>query len=119
MKVLIVENESSTVRDLKSMLAILGHEVVDIVSTGKEAISRTANSHPDLVMINIQLKGSMSGVEAGKKITDDYGVPVIFITVFTKNCLTKSLQLPENAITISIPIKLDHLKYNISQAFPS
>jgi hypothetical protein len=45
----------------------------------------------------------MSGVEAAKTIASCYKIPIIFITVFTKNCLIKSLQLPEDAITIINP----------------
>jgi two-component system, response regulator PdtaR len=45
-----------------------------------------------------------------------YKIPIIFITVFTKNCLTKSLQLPEDAITISQPIQKEHLKYCFTRA---
>ena len=117
MKVLIVELESKTILDLKSMLTNLGHEVIGVVSTGEEATTLADKLSPDLLIINIKLRGEMSGVEAGRKITDLYKIPAIFITVFTKNCLTKSLQLPEDAITISIPLKQDHLKYAISRVF--
>jgi two-component system, response regulator PdtaR len=119
MNVLIAEPESNMIRNLKSILANLGHEVVDVVSTGEKAITLACNLSPDLILINIKLTGNMSGVEAGKKIADLYEIPVIFITVFTKNCLTKSLQLPDDAITLSIPVTQDHLEYSISRVFSS
>ncbi len=119
MNVLIAEPESNIILDLKAMITNLGHEVVGVVATGEEAITRAYKLNPDLIMVNIKLNGNMSGVEAGMKITDLYKIPVIFITAFTKNCLTKSLQLPEDAITLSIPVKQDHLEYSISRIFSS
>lgn len=115
MNILIVETEVNTIQDLKSILHVLGHKVVGLTSNGKEAIKIAGELNPDLILINIKLKGKMSGVEAAKLLAGRYKIPIIFITVFTKNCLTKSLQLPEDAITISKPIKKEHLEYCISR----
>lgn len=115
--ILIAEFEERTVQDLKNMLPKLGHTIVAVVSSGEEAIQKTVELGPDLVLMDIDLLGALKGVDAGSKIMKDLDVPVIFITVFTKNCLTMSLQLPEDAITLSKPIKGDHLKYAISNLF--
>jgi len=115
MNILIVETEDNTISDLKTILNILGHKVVGLASNGKEAIKIAGELNPDLILINIKLNGEMSGVESAKVLTSRYKIPIIFITVFTKNCLTKSLQLPEDAITLSKPIKKEHLEYCISR----
>ena len=117
MDILIVENEDNTISDLKAILQVLGHKVVGLASNGKTAIKMAGDLNPDLILINIKLRGEMSGVEAAKVIVSLYKIPIIFITVFTKNCLTKSLQLPEDAVTISKPIKKEHLEYCISRVF--
>jgi CheY-like chemotaxis protein len=117
MNILIVEAESNTVLDLKAILENLGHNVVAVASTGEEAIKEARDLNPDLILIDIQLKGEMSGVETANKIKNLYKIPIIFLTVFYKNCLNKSLQLPEDAIVLSKPIKQEHLKYCISRAF--
>ncbi len=117
MNILIVENESNTILDLKTTLTNLGHNVVAVASTGEEAIKETGNLNPDLILIEIQLKGKINSIEAANKIRDLYKIPIIFLTVFYKNCLNKSLQLPEDAIILSKPIKEEHLKYCISSAF--
>jgi two-component system, response regulator PdtaR len=115
MDILIVENKYNTISDLKAILQVLGHKIVGMASNGKEAIKLAGDLNPDLILINIKLRGEMSGVEASNEIINLYNIPVIFITAFTKNCLTKSLQLPEDAITISEPIKKEHLEYCISR----
>ena len=117
MNILIVEDQSSTISDLKSSLSKLGHEVVGVVSTGEEAIKYAGDLNPDLILINIKLKGEMGGVETAKHIAEPYDIPIIFLTVFIKNCLNKSLQLPEDAIVLSLPVNQDHMEYCISRAF--
>ncbi|MGZ7136239.1 MAG: response regulator, partial [Methanobacterium sp.] len=57
------------------------------------------------------------GVEAANRISKLYKIPIIFLTVFIKNCLIKSLQLPEDAIVLSKPIKKENLEYCISRTF--
>ncbi len=103
--------------DLKTILGNLGYNVVAVTSTGEEAIHRTGELKPDLILIDLKLKGEMSGVEAADKIRNLYDVPIIFLTVFIKNCLNKSLGIPEDAIILSKPIKQEHLEYGISRAF--
>lgn len=114
MQIIIAESKANTLLELEQTVSNLGHQIVGTVSTGDTAIKLTKQLNPDLVLVDLDLKGEMKGVDAGKTITEDLNVPVIFITVFTKNCLTKSLQLPEDAVTISQPVKQDHLKFAIS-----
>lgn len=115
--ILIAEIEERTVDEFTNMLPKLGHTIMAVVASGEEAVTKTVELEPDLVLIDLNLSGVLKGVDAGRKIMEDLDVPVIFITVFTKNCLTMSLQLPEDAITLSKPIKQDHLKYAISNRF--
>jgi len=116
MDILIVEDDKNTISDLKTILENLDHEVVSFVSTGEEAIQYAENITPDLIFVNIQLKGELNGVETAKQISQAYKIPIIFLTAFIKNCLNKSLQLPEDAIVVSKPITRDHLEYSISRA---
>ncbi|WP_424354932.1 response regulator [Methanobacterium sp. MBAC-LM] len=116
MNILIAANESKTILNLKTTLDNLKHTVVAVASSGEEAVQKVGNLNPDLVLIDIKLKGEMSGVEAAEKIKDLYKIPVIFLTIFIKNCLIKSLGLPEDAIVLSKPVNQEHLEYSISRA---
>lgn len=117
MDILIVENDSNTISDLKSILGNLGHTVVAVASSGDEAVKKAGDLNPDLILIDIKIKGEMSGIETADKINDLYEIPVIFLTIFIKNCLIKSFGLPEDAVVLSKPIKQEHLEYCISRAF--
>jgi two-component SAPR family response regulator len=116
MKILVVEYKAKTISDIKSILSDLGHEIIGFASTGEGVIKKAGDLNPDLIVINLKLKGEMTGVEAAEKITKYHEIPIIFISVFTKNCLIKSLQLPDDAIVVSEPVKKEHLKYSISRA---
>ncbi len=80
--ILIVEDESIVALDLKQRLQFLGYEVVAIASSGEQAIEQAASSQPDLVLMDIKLKGKMDGVEAAEVIRDRHGLPVIFLTAY-------------------------------------
>ena len=66
-KILVVEDDKITAMDLKSKLEQLGYSVPAIVPTGEEAIKRATEIHPDLVLMDIVLKGEIDGIEAAKK----------------------------------------------------
>lgn len=117
MDVLITENDSRTITDLKTILGNLGHKVLSVASSGEEAIKKAGDLDPDLILIDIKLNGEMSGVEAANKIEELYNIPIIFLTVFIKNCLNKSLGLPEDAVVLSKPLKQEQVEYCISRAF--
>lgn len=117
MDILIAETESGTVLNLKAVLGKLGHNVVAVAVNGDETIKKARDLNPDLILIDLNLKGEISGVEAAKQIVNLYKIPIIFLTVFYKNCLNKSLQLSEDAIVLSKPIKQEHLEYCIKRAF--
>jgi signal transduction histidine kinase/DNA-binding NarL/FixJ family response regulator len=81
-KILIVEDESIVALDLRYRLDNLGYEVADIAASGEEAIEKTAELAPDLILMDIQLAGEMDGVEAAAQIRARWGIPVIYITAY-------------------------------------
>lgn len=78
-KILIVEDEALSAMDLKNKLEDLNYEVIKIVDNGKEAINITRDLKPDLVLMDIGLKGDMTGIEAGEKILD-LNIFLIYLT---------------------------------------
>lgn len=82
-KVLVVEDEGIVARDIQQRLEAMGYKVVGPVSTGKEALRHAAESSPDLVLMDIVLKGEMTGIEAARKMMESYDVPVVYLTAHT------------------------------------
>jgi CheY-like chemotaxis protein len=80
MRVLIVEDEAIIALDLKYRLRKLGYEVVACANTGEDAIQYACDIQPDLVLMDIQLKGSIDGIQAACQIRECVDIPVIFTT---------------------------------------
>jgi CheY-like chemotaxis protein len=82
-RVLIVEDEGIVAMDLENQLVSLGYEVPAIAASGEEAIRRAAELGPDLVLMDIKLRGDMDGLEAAEQIRARADVPVIYLTAFS------------------------------------
>jgi CheY-like chemotaxis protein len=79
-RVLIAEDERIIAIDLGRRMARLGHTVVANVRSGPEAISAAADAHPDLLLIDLQLAGPLTGREVAAQICAERPIPVIFLS---------------------------------------
>lgn len=79
-RVLIVEDEAIIVMHLRNTLAGMGFEVAGAVQTAQEAIARSGEIRPDLILMDIMLPGGMDGIEASTVIQSSYDIPVVYIT---------------------------------------
>jgi PAS domain S-box-containing protein len=79
-KILIVEDENKVAKDLQKHLADLKYEVVGTASTGEEAIDIASTTSPDLVLMNVRLKGGSDGIEAASTLRIRYGAAIVFIS---------------------------------------
>ena len=79
-QILVVEDEKIVALDIKGMLSRLGFDVLDIVSTGEKAIQMVTNKKPDLILMDIMLKGELDGINAAQHIIKHYNIPIIFLT---------------------------------------
>lgn len=82
-KLLIVEDESIVALDIKQRAENLGYVVVDIASAGEEAIDKTEKLSPDLILMDIVIKGDMDGIEAAQIIRTNYNIPIIYLTAYS------------------------------------
>ncbi|MBD1862538.1 MULTISPECIES: ATP-binding protein [Trichocoleus] len=81
-RILVVEDERIVARDIEKRLKKLGYVVPITVASGEEAIKQTAEIRPDLVLMDIQLKGELDGIEAAEQIRADFNIPVIYLTAY-------------------------------------
>lgn len=79
-KVLVVEDELLVSADIEESLELLGYTVVDAVATGKDAIESVEKNLPDIILMDIMLKGDMTGIEAANIIRKKHDVPIIYLT---------------------------------------
>lgn len=81
-KVLIVEDEIIAAENLATKLRKHGYQVLDVVDTGDSAIASVGSAQPDIILMDIMLKGHMDGISAANQIYDHWGIPVIYMTAF-------------------------------------
>lgn len=90
--ILVVEDEFITGADLQSKLKKMGYNVPLVVDTGQKAIDAAAELKPDLALMDITLKGEMTGIEAAAVI-GKAGIPVIFLTAHSdENTVDKAVK---------------------------
>jgi len=79
-KLLIVEDEFAVALDVQTRLEKLGFDVAGIASTFDEAISKTATENPDIVIMDINISGEKTGIDAAKVIWEKFDTPVVYLT---------------------------------------
>lgn len=82
-RVMIVEDENIVAMDIRQRLEMLGYEVTATVTTGEEAIELADKTRPDVVLMDIVLKGEVDGIEAAEEIRRRLGIPIIYITAYS------------------------------------
>jgi len=82
-RILVVEDESLVGRDIQNMLKSLGYEVLGPVATAAHAIRKARENGPDLVLMDIVLKGGVDGISAAETIWDALDIPVVYLTAYT------------------------------------
>ncbi len=89
--VLVIEDEAIVSKDIQHSLKKLGYNVVGSASTGEKAIELAIELKPDIVLMDIMLKGQMTGIEAAEEIKSRMNVPVIYLTAYAdENTLSKA-----------------------------
>ncbi len=98
-RILVVEDEKIIQLDLRYQLEHLGYVVVGVASSGEEAISKAAQLEPDLVLMDVRLKGSMNGITAAQSIRAAREVPVIYLTALNQaRSKSEQEQAPEPCV---------------------
>lgn len=114
--ILVVEDERIVAKDLQNRLKKFGYAVLPVASSGEEAINRVTENCPDLVLMDINLKGDMDGVEAARQIHTRFNIPVIYLTAYADNNTLERAKLTEASGYLLKPFKERELYTNIEMA---
>lgn len=115
-KILIVEDQIIVALNIKNRLKNLGYTVLDAVASGEEAIRQAELTNPDLILMDIMLKGDMDGIEAARIIKSRSGTPVIYLTACTDLETLERAKLTDPEGYISKPFREENLCENIEAA---
>jgi DNA-directed RNA polymerase specialized sigma24 family protein/CheY-like chemotaxis protein len=112
--VLIIEDEAFIALDLEGLVESLGHRVLGVARTHKEAVALAKAKRPGIILADIQLADGSSGLDAVNEMLRSFEVPVIFITAYPERFLTG--ERPEPAFLIAKPFQPTTVSAVLSQA---
>lgn len=79
-RILVAEDEAVVAMELETTLQEMGYQVAAVAYSGEEAVRVTEQEIPDLVLMDIRIRGELSGVEAAKAIRSRFNIPLVFLT---------------------------------------
>lgn len=94
-RVMIVEDDRIVAKDLQNSLESFGFDVSSIASSGTEALVRAKEDRPDLVLMDIILKGEIDGIEAADQIRSRFNIPVVYLTAYSDEKVLERAKVTE------------------------
>lgn len=116
-KILVVEDEELTARNIKNALENIGYAVPDIVGSGIEAIKKAEETKPDLVLMDIVLKGDMDGDRTAEIIRTRFDIPVVYLTSYADKKTLQNAEITHAYGYILKPLEERDLKTTLAMAF--
>lgn len=114
--VLVVEDESIVSKDIQHSLKKLGYNVVGAASTGEKAFELAASESPDIILMDIMLKGNINGIETAEKVKRELNIPVIYLTAYADEATLSKAKVTEPYGYIIKPFKEVDLHTSIEMA---
>lgn len=94
-RILLVEDEGIIAEDIQMSLQDFGYEVCAIVATGEDAVLKTNELRPDLVLMDVVLQGHMDGIEAANQINAHLKIPIIYLTAYADDKMLDRAKITE------------------------
>jgi diguanylate cyclase (GGDEF)-like protein/PAS domain S-box-containing protein len=115
-KILVVEDSSIVAIDIKRSLQKLGYNVVATAASAEEAIAKVVENEPELILMDIRLKGDTDGVDTARIIKDKYDIPIIYLTAYSDEETLERAKLTEPFGYIIKPFEERELQTAIEMA---
>jgi diguanylate cyclase (GGDEF)-like protein/PAS domain S-box-containing protein len=94
-RILVVEDERLVAKHIENMVRGLGYDVAAVEATGEDAIRTALEKLPDLVLMDIMLRGKMDGITASEQIWDQAAIPVVYLTAYADESTLERAKVTE------------------------
>jgi len=115
-RIMVVEDESIIAMDIKRMLEAQGYDVPATASSGEQAVARAEQTRPDLILMDIILKGDMDGIDAAEQIHGRFDIPIIYLTAYADETTLSRARATEPFGYLIKPFEERELKSTIEMA---
>lgn len=116
-KVLIVEDDALLSMVGKRLVQKIGHEVVQVVDNGKDAIAAVRNHSPDVVLMDVRINGEWDGIDTAQELQKEFSVPIIYLSGSTYAKNYKRAEEIGFSGFLQKPVKIDELQDAFSKVF--
>lgn len=116
-RILIVEDEMIIAQEIADQLEATGYTVVDLVPRGEEALEAVREHRPDLILMDIHLKGNLDGIQTARLTKEINKVPIIFLTAYSQRDVVNQALEVEPAAYLTKPCRHNDLQIAIDLAF--
>jgi AmiR/NasT family two-component response regulator len=114
--ILIVEDEMISAMSTKQDLINLDYNVIGIANTGEKAVKFANELKPDLILMDITLKGEMDGIESAKQINKNLNIPIIYMTGYSSDDVLNRMTKTETYGYLLKPFEKEELNTAIKTA---
>ena len=123
-RIFIIEDDAIEAMDIKINLESMGYEVTGVAGSGEEALQKLSENKPDIVLVDIIIKGSMNGVELAQKIKDKFDLPFIYLTSHSEEKTLEQAKItqpfgyvikPFDAVELKITIEIALYKHEMEK----
>lgn len=115
-RIMIVEDEAIVAMEIENRLRDLGYGVCAMAVSGEAALQKASETHPDLILMDIRLKGAMDGVEAASQIRTYLDIPIIYLTAHSDEHTLQRVKVSEPFGYILKPFEERELHTTIEMA---
>lgn len=117
LKFLVVEDPKAIAIDINARMKDMGYKITDIVSTAEKAYESIENNRPDIVLMDLNLRGKTNGFEAAAYIDENYELPVMFLTAKMDMKAIKQVADTKAYAFVGKPFNDEELKANAELAY--
>lgn len=115
-KIMIVEDERIVAMDIKESIRAIGYNVVGVAHSGEKAIEMVKEKKPDLILMDIMLKGGIDGISTTEKLHKDYNIPVVYLTAYADEVTLSRAKITEPSGYLLKPFEQKELHTTIETA---
>jgi CheY-like chemotaxis protein len=115
-KIAVVEDEGIVAMDISKCLTSLGYAVSFVSDSGEKALEMLEIHPTDMILMDVELKGKINGLETAKFVNERFRLPVVFLTAFEDDSTLKRISDLSSSGFLVKPFEDEHLKLAIEKA---
>jgi PAS domain S-box-containing protein len=115
-RILIVEDDAILATHLEDMLIQLGYQVVGMAATGAAAVASALAQQPDAILMDIRLRGEMTGLQVAEELHKQNSFPIIYLTAYTDDMLLDQAKITEAYAYLAKPVRPRELRASLEMA---